>query len=254
MDLEYMTNNYPFVSCRCMTHARVSHLETSISCFLRQDYPGKKELIILNDCAEQTLVFDHPEVKIFNLESQIPTIGQKENSCIDLCAGEIIFFWDDDDFFLPFYISTYIKEMIDRKWDFIQNNYCWNWNGVSLSGPFPAQCTGFAFRKTAWNAAGKLPEINVGHEQPFLAGLKSTSLGGVISLPLSQIGYAYGWANGVYHVSGQGPDIPGQPTCVQRFRDDALARMNGGIEPTGIIQLRPQQKHVIIPCQDISVI
>jgi hypothetical protein len=31
---------------------------------LIQDYPGKKELVILNDNPEQTLVFDHPEVVI----------------------------------------------------------------------------------------------------------------------------------------------------------------------------------------------
>lgn len=230
----------PFVSCRLMTHARVRHLQTSIACFLAQDYAGKKEMVILNDCPEQTLVFDHPEVKIFNLKSQIETLGGKENRCIELCEGEIIFFWDDDDFFLRFYISVYVREMLARNWSFIQNDRCLGWNGSSLSGPNPAHCAGFAFTKDAWLRAGKLPEMNCGHDQPFIARLKATSTGGKVSLPENEIGFAYGWGNGVYHVSGQGTDIPGRPSCVERFRADAINRMAAGFEPTGLIRLDPR--------------
>ena len=56
----------PKVSCYCPTYGRTSSLEEAIYRFLNQDYDGEKELIILNDLQDQTLFFDHPEVKIIN--------------------------------------------------------------------------------------------------------------------------------------------------------------------------------------------
>jgi len=37
------------VSCQCITYDRVELLEEAIESFLRQDYKGEKELVILND-------------------------------------------------------------------------------------------------------------------------------------------------------------------------------------------------------------
>ena len=42
----------PAVSCICPTYGRPELLEEAIYCFLLQDYPGPKELIVLNDYAE----------------------------------------------------------------------------------------------------------------------------------------------------------------------------------------------------------
>ena len=59
---------YPFISCKCITYGRVHTLEESIYSFINQEYPGKKELVIINDYPLQRLEFNHPEVKIFNLD------------------------------------------------------------------------------------------------------------------------------------------------------------------------------------------
>lgn len=53
-------HNPPPVSCLCPTYGRVALLEEAIYAFLQQDYPGPKELIVLNDYEQQTLFFDHP--------------------------------------------------------------------------------------------------------------------------------------------------------------------------------------------------
>jgi hypothetical protein len=50
----------PPVSCICLTFGRAHLLEESVYSFLRQDYSGVKELIILNDYNQQILTFDHP--------------------------------------------------------------------------------------------------------------------------------------------------------------------------------------------------
>src|SRR2546429_75321 len=57
----------PPVSCVCPTYARPELLEEAIESFLRQDYRGAKELIVLNDYACQTLELDHPEVRVVNV-------------------------------------------------------------------------------------------------------------------------------------------------------------------------------------------
>jgi GT2 family glycosyltransferase len=47
------------ISYMCLTYGRPKVLEEAIESFLRQDYKGEKELVVLNDFADQTLVFDH---------------------------------------------------------------------------------------------------------------------------------------------------------------------------------------------------
>ena len=70
----------PFISAKCITYGRVDTLVEALHSFLLQDYPEDKcELVIVNDCPFQTLVFDHPQVKIYNLDETFDLIGKKEN-------------------------------------------------------------------------------------------------------------------------------------------------------------------------------
>lgn len=103
----------PFVSCYCPTYARPYLLEEAIESFLRQDYAGRKELVILNDMPEQELVFEHPEVRIINSSERITPLGKKFNDCLDLCGGDVLFVWDDDDIYLPWRLSYSINNMLD---------------------------------------------------------------------------------------------------------------------------------------------
>lgn len=56
------------LSCKMISYGRVEYLEESLQSFLNQDYDGEKELVIVNDYPEQKLIFDHPDVRIFNLD------------------------------------------------------------------------------------------------------------------------------------------------------------------------------------------
>jgi len=108
--------NYPFISAKCITYGRVDLLEESIYSFINQDYPGKKEMIIVNDYPLQKLIFDHPEIKIYNLDYTFQTIGEKENFAVSQCSSNIIAVWDDDDVALPNHltnIAKYFKEDTD---------------------------------------------------------------------------------------------------------------------------------------------
>ena len=54
----------PPVSCMCLTYGRPHLLEEAVESFLRQDYRGLKELVVVNDLSDQHLAFEHPEVRI----------------------------------------------------------------------------------------------------------------------------------------------------------------------------------------------
>lgn len=101
----------PKVSCYCPTYGKSKLLEEAIYSFLNQDYDGEKELVILNDLVDQTLIFDHPQVKIINSKQRIYPLGKKFNECLSYCSGEYIFVWDDDDIYFPWKISFSINNI-----------------------------------------------------------------------------------------------------------------------------------------------
>jgi len=105
---------YPLISCFSTVFGRVKCLEEAIQCFLDQDYPGPKELVIVNDLPEQTLHCDHPEIKIYNMKKRFPTLGEKCNYNVEKTVGEILVVWDDDDIYLPNYISELNKLLLNH--------------------------------------------------------------------------------------------------------------------------------------------
>lgn len=122
------------ISVYCITYDRSELLEEAIESFLRQDYQGEKELIILNDCREQILEFNHPEVKIINCPVRFRTIGEKRNAAIAMCSGKVIFPWDDDDISLPWRISLCLKEKEDRLYFKAKSAWLWQ-NGIIKNEP-----------------------------------------------------------------------------------------------------------------------
>lgn len=91
----------PKISCFCPTYNRPRLLEEALQCFLLQDYPAEKELIILNDAPGQKLAFNHPQVRVVNLPTRAPSQIDKYNYAVSFCTGDILTPWDDDDIFLP---------------------------------------------------------------------------------------------------------------------------------------------------------
>lgn len=105
----------PKVSAYCATYGRPHLLEEAIESFLKQDYKGEKELVILNDYPEQTLIFEHPEVKVYNVSEKITPLGKKFNETVNRCTGDIVVVWEDDDIYLPNKLSVSVDKLIKSK-------------------------------------------------------------------------------------------------------------------------------------------
>ena len=109
--------NKPLVSCICPTYNRYPQyghlLEECVYWFNQQDYENR-ELIILNDCTEQTLICNSPKVRVINEQFRYKSLGEKYNAMLDYSNGEIILPWEDDDISLPNRISQAVRILGDE--------------------------------------------------------------------------------------------------------------------------------------------
>lgn len=96
----------PKISCLCPTFNRVELLKEALQSFLIQDYPGEKELIILNDAPGQNLTFNHAQVQVVNMRTRAPSQIDKVNYCASLATGDLMLPWDDDDIYLSGRLSS----------------------------------------------------------------------------------------------------------------------------------------------------
>ena len=106
-----MSNEYPPISIRCPTYGRPKFLNELVESFLRQDYKGKKELIILNDMPKMKYEFQHPEVKVVNQPERYGSHGEKQNAAMQMIKYDVTTIWDDDDIMLPWAISKSIERL-----------------------------------------------------------------------------------------------------------------------------------------------
>jgi len=232
----------PFISCKMITYGRVEFLEESLESFLKQDYPQDKcELIIVNDYPLQKLVFDYPNVKIFNLDETFTTIGEKENFATNQCSGEIICQWDDDDLAL----SNHLKNVAEF---FVPGSDLLHWNsGIFMNMPViefidkPLGNSGIVFSKKIWKELGGHPIENAGYDMTFVINIRNVSNNIVLASP-KESSWIYVWAGRDYHMSGAGKDTDDRPNVVIRNAEHVEKRRLRGEIPTGIINLNPNWK------------
>ena len=196
------------VSCICLTYRRSELLGESIESFLRQDFQGKKELIILNDEPEQEIVFNHPDVLIVNLKERLSTVGEKRDFAIKISNNDYIFPWDDDDIMLPNRISHSMRNVQELNLDAYKLSACFTLNGdtisdhISFHGGLYGSC---CFSREKYDQTDGHPKLNTGEDSGFEA--KLYSINGIKNKNdcaanlANNIYYVYRWGGVRYHVS-----------------------------------------------------
>jgi hypothetical protein len=122
----------PPVTCICPAEGRVELLEEAIHSFLRQDYPGPKQLIVLNDTEGQTLAYDHPEVHVINVPRRFHSDAEKHKAAVGLASHDLIFPWPEADISLPHRLSFTVAHLAEPA-VFWKADQAWLWNGEELS-------------------------------------------------------------------------------------------------------------------------
>lgn len=235
----------PPVSCMCLTYGRPQVLEEAVESFLRQDYQGTKELIVLNDLADQILHCSHPEVKVINVDKRFRTVGEKRNACAALASHDLLFVWDDDDIFLPHRISYSVAKLDPAKRFFKPSKALTLNNGV-LGGPTANLFhSGSCFTRSLFDEAHGYAHIGSGQDLDLERSFERIIGSGknFNGIKPAEIYYLYRWSGtGSYHLSGFGRDKEGTETGNQKVERYVRAQIANRNIATGVIPLEPNWK------------
>jgi hypothetical protein len=232
----------PFISCICPTYGRSQRLSEAIACFLSQDYAGPKELLVLNSFTKQNIQGEFPNVFVRNLPERPQSLGECRNLCIAAARGEIIVTWDDDDLYLPHYLSlvaAHYKDGIDWAW-MSKQFYA---DGFKIQEVMQGQLNSVSFRKSAWEKIGGYDQLTVGEDRNFVSKLTAQTKGVKVPLLPKEIGFIYSWGNNTYKTSGYGDDKPSQMPAHDRVAHEVRQACYKNQEPTGKITLVPRLEH-----------
>jgi hypothetical protein len=220
-------------------------LEESVYSFLRQDYPGPKQLLILNDFALQTIVFEHPEVTVVNVGERFATLGEKRNEAVRLCRYDLIAVWDDDDIYLPHRLSLSVakydphRRFFKMSRAFVMDNGC-----IQISRISRYHAAGI-WHRGLFEEAGGYPAMGSG-EDAHLEGRFQQIIGGSLSYSVDdprEIYYVYRWkGSGSFHISGYGRDGEGR-SGHDRVLEFVMREVEAGRVTPGSIVLQPQWTH-----------
>lgn len=228
----------PKISCICLTFARVPLLQEALACFLSQVYDGKKELIIYNSFAEQELVFEHPEVKVFNVKERPASIGEARNAAIELATGDWVCTFDDDDKTLPNHLEniTHGVDLEHHNWSWLSHQFFMEADVIkSIVAGTPNV---FSYSKAAWKAVGGFHFRNVGEDSGLVGRITEKFAGTKIELDKRDISFLYQWGQGAYHISGQGEQA--NDTVIARTDEFVRQQKALGRIPVGRIELVPK--------------
>lgn len=196
-------DHLPKVSCQCITYGRPHLLNEAVESFLRQDYPGEKELIIVNDQPEVKIISNIENVKVYNLDKRVDTIGEKRNICVSYCSGEIIFPWDDDDISLPWRISFSISSMKNK--NYFKGDSFWFLSGKNFSIKKNIAHAMGSFSRSLFDSVGGYSHMQSGQDIDLENKFKKTQQRIVSVLNLAEVYYIYKYnGNGSYHLSWYG--------------------------------------------------
>jgi glycosyltransferase involved in cell wall biosynthesis len=239
------------VSFKTITYGRTQLLEEAIFSFLNL-YNNDSELVIVNDYPEQTLVYDHPQIKIFNLKETFQTIGEKENFAIEQCSGDIIGVFDDDDICMPWHLDN-IKEWWKEDTNLLHWNRAVFYNEPEISAITGVGNSGIVYSKKVWEKIGKSPIMNAGGDTILVNSIHALGSQYIVNAAPSneKVSWFYRWSlpaskengGGSYHQSGQGFDVPNNPNVILRNAAHVEMQRIKGLIPTGIINLKPHWNH-----------
>lgn len=201
-DLSHWGADLPKVSCLCPTYGRPHLIGEAIESFLRQDYPGEMELIVLNDHPEMPLSGTWPGVTLVNLTERCGSLGGKRNKLAALATGEVFLPWDDDDICLPHRISVTVARM--RNHHYYKPTDLWWWADGSAEFHEGAMAHAMAgYSRALFDSCGGYPLIDSGEDQGFDHCVKRLGLWDSGALGREDAFYIYR-RNHVktYHVSG----------------------------------------------------
>jgi glycosyltransferase involved in cell wall biosynthesis len=217
--------NESAISCVCMTYGRTWLLAEAVESYLRQDYKGTSELIIVNDFEGLTLSVDdsrckpNQSIQVVNLPKRMNSLNDKFDLGVKMAQYGIICMWDDDDICLPNRLS-YTAAAFSCRYECYYLAFSHHWN---LSAGKPAELLsrgihgGDAFTRASylWCNGSQGPGHN---DQNFVKKIKDAGMYATCQNP-DDVFYVYRWGGITGHTSCYADDLA---TCMRRFHEDVV--------------------------------
>lgn len=176
-------NECPLVSCILPTYNRRHYLPKALEYFNRQDYPNR-ELVVVDDGTEPADDLWDEDTRIHYIKlPQKHSLGAKRNIACSASKGEIIIFWDDDDWYSSKRITYQVEPILKG-----QANVTGLGKGLMLCTKtrtfwtttdrlhekmfFQGIISGtMAFWKRFWNEGARFPNVSLADDVSFLKAL-----------------------------------------------------------------------------------
>lgn len=190
----------PKVVCGCPTFGRPMRLiNETVKSFLLQDYPNK-ELIVYNDCDLVQLKCNAQGVTIINRSERHRSLGEKFNALMEIGDYDLWLYWNDDDIYLPWAISTYVNNIVDGfyvpsgRW-FMLHDEIVRFTPAALANPW--MCT-----KSLWQELNGYITHKMGIDYNFCGRARNLFPESWTSkLTREETFFIYRWGTGSYHAS-----------------------------------------------------
>ncbi|MFW6189910.1 MAG: hypothetical protein ACOC7T_05705 [Planctomycetota bacterium] len=209
------TANWPPVLGLCPTYGRFERLRDAAACFLLQDYPGRKRLLVLND-APEPIPADGlpPEITVINRPERYPTLGHKRQALLEKATspplGGLAAHWDDDDLYLPWHLTECVRRWAGRpEARCVKPRSAWfavgPRGGFEVRGPrrnvFEGQ---MLFELGRALELGGYPPLQSGQAKALLDAFRDTGELHTWDPAARRVSYVYRWGDGLCHCSGTG--------------------------------------------------
>ena len=102
------------ISILTLTYKRHYLLEEAIESFLRQDFSGESEMVIINDSVDAQYEYDDPRIRIINLNKRFPSVGEKLTFGFSKCKYDHIYRLVDDDLLAPWALRNTWEDIINH--------------------------------------------------------------------------------------------------------------------------------------------
>lgn len=169
------------ISCICPTYNRPDFLKHSIFLFMNQTYKNK-ELIIVDD-SQKKMNYPFPKNVKYIYLSKRTSIGKKRNIAIENSSGDLIAFWDDDDYYSPSRLHKQAIHFVNKIPKFVLFKECMYFNTktnelVKVSKEKQKRIwtldnkgtlvTAMMFPKSIFNMGVRFEHINLAEDQLFI--------------------------------------------------------------------------------------
>jgi glycosyltransferase involved in cell wall biosynthesis len=171
------------VSCIMPTCNRRLFVPQAIQYFMQQDF-RRRELVIVDDGSEPILdlIPKREDINYIKLTKRVST-GEKRNIACEASKGDIIIFWDDDDWYSSKRISYQVLPLLKGRSDItgldkslilsLGSNKFWACTPELHNRMFPKGIIPgtLAFWKNLWEHKAHFPDLSIAEDAHFLLAL-----------------------------------------------------------------------------------